>query len=31
MEAWSHFLETFFKWEVIERYFPEYNRLMQKT
>src|SRR3982075_2029829 len=22
MEAWSHFLETFFKWEVIERYFP---------
>jgi polar amino acid transport system permease protein len=22
MEAWSHFLETFFKWQVIERYFP---------
>jgi polar amino acid transport system permease protein len=22
MEAWSRFLDTFFKWEVIERYFP---------
>src|SRR5215510_133526 len=22
MHAWSHFLDTFFKWEVIERYFP---------
>jgi polar amino acid transport system permease protein len=22
MQAWSHFLDTFFKWEVIERYFP---------
>ena len=22
MEAWSRFLETFFNWEVIERYFP---------
>lgn len=22
MEAWSRFLDAFFKWEVIERYFP---------
>jgi polar amino acid transport system permease protein len=22
MEAWSRFLDTFFKWEVMERYFP---------
>ncbi len=22
MQAWSRFLDTFFKWEVIERYFP---------
>src|SRR3954462_5103948 len=22
MQGWSHFLDTFFKWEVIERYFP---------
>jgi polar amino acid transport system permease protein len=22
MEAWSRFLDTFFKWDVIERYFP---------
>jgi polar amino acid transport system permease protein len=22
MQAWSHFLDTFFKWEVIDRYFP---------
>ena len=22
MEAWSRFLDTFFNWEVIERYFP---------
>jgi len=22
MESWSRFLDTFFKWEVIERYFP---------
>jgi len=22
MEGWSRFLDTFFKWEVIERYFP---------
>ena len=22
MGAWSRFLDTFFKWDVIERYFP---------
>src|SRR5205085_9655094 len=22
MEAWSRFLDTFFNWDVIERYFP---------
>ena len=22
MESWSRFLDTFFNWEVIERYFP---------